>query len=613
MVVSLIRYLCHSLKYSVIYRFFVFLKEAAKNSFLATLFLGRMGTSYYEGSGINRFYDTCENAIFRIREKGNALYQRMLTGSKIAFLYSYAVEFILVSFLTMGLTTALANVVLSRFGLEAAAVLIGIFLINILFYIIYPKTEMIRGSFFLGWLTKIVPMGYDKKVLPYGMIFGGLIGLTHLILPYMDMIKIFGVGIGLFLLINNSYFGLLFIVGGISLLPTVTIYCVILGTAVMTFLQTKPVRKDNTFFSFRLPFTGFLIATALSVYFSVFRMISLKSFIIYTGYFLMVPVVYHNVKSEKALKWIFVVIAVTAVLLGAMSAKQFTSGTEIDSSWIDEEKFETITSRVVATFDNPNVFAEYLVLAIPLLGAYCLWEKKYLKKFALIGVIGIMGVCLLLTYSRGGWIGMILAVVLFALLKEKRLLGFLVVVLLAIALINPANIMDRFVSALDFTESSNSFRIDIWSGALAMLKDFWYRGVGIGITPFQKLYPNYMKSGTPAVHSHNLFLQMIVEMGIVGFLCFLWLMRNTFSAGLQKMKELEESSLTKYVIAACLAGIIGHVAHGMVDYSWYNPRITFLFWFVVSLCISLTGKVFCQEKETVEEDENDRQETPVAL
>ena len=104
-----------------------------------------------------------------------------------------------------------------------------------------------------------------------------------------------------------------------------------------------------------------------------------------------------------------------------------------------------------------------------------------------------MLLCFLLTFfQRGAWLGLAFALVLFAALKEKRLLIILIIVAIISPLFYQEVMVDRIQSIGSLEDSSNTFSITIWIATIRMIKRLWLTGVGLGLFTLFKIYRNYM-------------------------------------------------------------------------------------------------------------------------
>lgn len=228
--------------------------------------------------------------------------------------------------------------------------------------------------------------------------------------------------------------------------------------------------------------------------------------------------------------------------------------------------------RAFGTFEQPNPYAGYLGLIIPLafgtaLGMLVLWVRSKRTSaykegnaraplrvsdwllFALASVSGAaMLAALFFSYSRGAWIGVAAALgvtVVLTLVRSKRAaaLGLLalLVVLLFIGLgeikILPDVIAQRFATVSDYLTfedvrgvraNDDNFalveRRAHWQAALGMFEDAPWLGVGFG--NYASAYPKYAlpKWDDPLGHAHNYYLNVLAETGIIGLGAFviLW-------------------------------------------------------------------------------------------
>ena len=123
-----------------------------------------------------------------------------------------------------------------------------------------------------------------------------------------------------------------------------------------------------------------------------------------------------------------------------------------------------------------------------------------------------------------------------------------------------------------------------------MLKDYWLSGIGLGITSFNKVYPIYAYSGTTAQHSHNLYLQIMVENGIMGLIMFIGIMYYFY-----KETVISICKKKNILLVSIISGMFGFLIQSMTDHTWYNYRIVLMFWMVLAFGISL-AKLNQEEK-----------------
>ncbi len=258
--------------------------------------------------------------------------------------------------------------------------------------------------------------------------------------------------------------------------------------------------------------------------------------------------------------------------------------------WVDTARFGDIGGRVVGSFSNPNILAVYLLLCAPffLLGALDATKGKLAR--VLFGVGGLtVAAALVLTWSRGAWLGFLLGMLVFFLCYSRRTAGgtlLLSVPLLSLLPLLPHSVVNRFSSITSLGESSIRYRLYTWRGVGRMIADHPF-GIGVGTETFARVYPRYAVSGAEAaVHTHHLWLRVLSEQGIGGLLILLLLLLLLllcfFSALAQNGERRGEA-------VASASALIAVLTMGLFDDIWYHFGMQCLF-FAVGAILGLSGE-----------------------
>lgn len=218
--------------------------------------------------------------------------------------------------------------------------------------------------------------------------------------------------------------------------------------------------------------------------------------------------------------------------------------------------------RAYGTFEQPNPYAGYLGLILPLalgagLGILVNVSRKGAKAprfidwgllvLATVSAVAMLA-ALFFSYSRGAWIGVAAALgvtALLVLVRSKRaatlaiVLGLAALIVIGLGEINvvPNIITERFATVGDYFNfqdvrgvraNDENFalveRRAHWQAALEMFQDAPWVGVGFG--NYAVMYPMYAlpKWDDPLGHAHNYYLNVLAEAGALGFVAYviLW-------------------------------------------------------------------------------------------
>lgn len=301
--------------------------------------------------------------------------------------------------------------------------------------------------------------------------------------------------------------------------------------------------------------------------------------------------------------WVIGIYLHVALLVSAVGLRQWFFGVDALATWVDVDSSLAGTTRVYSYLGNPNLLAGYLIPATFLsLAAIFAWNHWVAKALA-VTMLVVNAACLVLTFSRGGWLGFVAGGFVFVILLVHwvsiRLPKFwrlwtLPMVLggtlggLVLAVVSVPAVQERFLSIFaGHEDSSNSFRIYVWRAVIEMIQARPILGIGPGNDAFNLVYPFYQEPGYTALSAYSIFLEVLVETGIIGLICFLWLVLVTLIQGWLSLQRLrQEWDPNGFWLMAAIATIVAMVVHGAVDTVWYRPQVSTLWWLMVAIVAS---------------------------
>lgn len=352
---------------------------------------------------------------------------------------------------------------------------------------------------------------------------------------------------------------------------------------------------------FELFLLAFFMLVLVSLAGSSLFYLSLKGFMKTLTYFMFYISVVHHLKHYP--KHILPILSTIALCVSAESlvgiSQNFAKVEEI-SGWQDVSNLnpEQIMTRVYGTLQplNPNLLGGYFVLTIPsVLGlcGYYLYEKRYVLSAIFGALAGLCCVTLFLTGCRGAYLG------LFAVLGSAFLISlkffwerykklYLTVVSIVFALgtsviLAVASLRTRVLSIFAMrSDSSNSFRFNVYKSSLQMFQDNWVVGIGQGNQNFREIYGLYMKTGFDALSAYNIYLETAVESGIFALIMFLGFLITLLYDGIKFIRTSVDLK-NVIIVSIPVMAIIGTMVHGMVDTVFFRPQLQIVFWTMVAI------------------------------
>ncbi|MBE0479085.1 O-antigen ligase family protein [Candidatus Aerophobetes bacterium] len=310
------------------------------------------------------------------------------------------------------------------------------------------------------------------------------------------------------------------------------------------------------------PLLAFAAVTTISIVNTVSLYLSLLDFANFVTYFFILFLTINFIRThtqKNRIFWTLVAVCFISSIYGVFQFYDFDF-----KFWARQGG----RGNIFSTFGNPNRYSGFVAAVIPAMVGYFLTVKGTIKKYILAFVIPLTYTGVMMTFTRGAQLG--LAVALFFMLIialsffklsffktfYKGIIYLLCVFLVITAIFsteNPINISrhtvaERAVSAVEGEEVSVVQRLMMWEISLLMTKDQPVIGHGIGTFKYHYLWYQGKYFDNPvnedklylavwAREAHNEYVQILVELGILGFIFWLWLLFAFFRGRYKQCKE----------------------------------------------------------------------------
>jgi O-antigen ligase len=336
-------------------------------------------------------------------------------------------------------------------------------------------------------------------------------------------------------------------------------------------------------------------AESLSTIFSANSSAAFDGLVVFLSEGLLLYVLFSNsVDGERSLRAVAWTLLLAGGLLGALSLHQQLTG-NFDSNYFG---FAQVSNATLGTIDagqprlagpvgEKNHYAQFMLMVIPLGVMLVLHERRRWARLALIVLIGFVTAGMVLTFSRGAAVGLVAIIIVMAALRYvsvRQLVAFGVVIALVLLAV-PA--YAQRLASLDVADVSADRVIAsrATENAAAALVFVDHPLVGVGPDQFPSYYQSYAKEVGLVIHagereSHNLYLGLAAEIGMLGLLAFLGMVGVTLRDLLRATRRWK---FTRPERAALAAGFLLSLVGFLVSSVFLQLSYARYFWMILAL------------------------------
>ncbi len=181
---------------------------------------------------------------------------------------------------------------------------------------------------------------------------------------------------------------------------------------------------------------------------------------------------------------------------------------------------------------SPNVLGFILLLPISVCIEMLLRQKnKLIIKSLFVIIAGVFAYGVLLTGSRGAALSVGIVIIVYILFLRQRLNLAIILTVVGVLIYSliPGYLFERFGSSI---ESGGSGRLDIWYAGWLAIKKYWV--LGAGLNNFPEAYNQFAQYSSNFIgwdlDSHNLYIGVLTDLGIVGITLMVVAMRKHYKA-----------------------------------------------------------------------------------
>jgi O-antigen ligase len=262
-----------------------------------------------------------------------------------------------------------------------------------------------------------------------------------------------------------------------------------------------------------------------------------------------------------------------------------------------------VAGRAQGVFPQPNDLGAFAAILLMVALGSALGARGRGARVASIVAASLSTLALLMSLSRGAWVGTALggALILYLLPQARRallavVLPVLVVLGSVIAAVNPPDtpqvrvVRERLATFADPTENPYDHRLAIYREAWREIRADPWTGTGPGGFPIASARAGSLTGVLGADHAHSVLLTVAAEVGLVGAALVIGL---TLAIGLVVVRAARQlpAARDRAVVAGVGCGLFAQVGQGLVDFNLRNPVISILMWSLLGMVLVARRKM----------------------
>ncbi len=331
----------------------------------------------------------------------------------------------------------------------------------------------------------------------------------------------------------------------------------------------------------KLPLAGFCILSVVSVLYaadSTAGWFAVRKLVL----FLILLLVVNLVATARHLEWLCKVLFLEAALAGLVAIVQFViQYREVSALHPGRIYFYMTLTRIHGFMGHWMNFAGQQMLVFVTLAALLLLSRRRAKLWW--AVAAVVAVSLLLSFTRGVWLGCFVAVAYLVARSRPRWLWALPVLVLMAYLASPSMLRKRVNLALHpSADPALSIRLEMWQAGLRMVRK--HPWLGVGPNNIEREYVLYLAPGhspEPGFHSHlhNDYLQIAAERGVPCLAALLWILATL---GWHIWKICRRAGEARWIAEGALAAWLAMLVEGFFEFNLGTSPVLMVFLFYVS-------------------------------
>ena len=340
--------------------------------------------------------------------------------------------------------------------------------------------------------------------------------------------------------------------------------------------EIKSLFKDKHFKILSIFILSFIILGTISITYSFSKKAAISEVLRFLEYVIIFYLIM-IIADKDFVRRGFTVIYCTMIFAAIFGIFQFA----FDFSSFYSPSVPLHRGRVYSTFVNPNYWgaAVNMIIFYPIIESIEDEDRKLNISIALLFLVNLV-----LTFTRGSWMGFVVGIIVLSIVKYRKML--FVIPAGALAAYAMPITRNRFLSIFNFSADTNRERLTLWKTGYTMFKANKVRGWGLG--NYQVYYKSFVDSyhelrltNENLTSTHNSYIKIMAELGILGIVSFL----GVYLSLAHLTYVVYKNSKTKYKnIALAGLGFWGaYLFQNFFNNLMFIPQLNVFVWILTAL------------------------------
>jgi polysaccharide biosynthesis protein PslJ len=266
---------------------------------------------------------------------------------------------------------------------------------------------------------------------------------------------------------------------------------------------------------------------------------------------------------------------ITTLLLSALRIFKYPTGDRV-LRFIEDDPANPM--RATSTSVDPNVLGGLMILVTALTMPQLFAAKPLLPRKLIVAILLTMTVCLILTFSRGALLGLVIALTVIATIRYRPIIAVIILgATLFLLMPFTQDYVGHFLDAFAGSDRATQMRLGEYKDALILIARYPLFGVGFGSSPDIDTY----------IGVSSVYLLMAEEMGLLGLGAFLVTMGVFFQRVARAWFEgIARDPFLAPILLGVAGGLLGAMIGGLADHYFFNLKFVHavvLFWLFAGL------------------------------